>query len=183
MIETDDNLLVRKILAGQTHLFREIVEKRQKTVYNTAYRMTGSSLDAEDITQAVFLKIYENLGSYDEKYRFFSWMYRITVNETINFINKKRNFHELNDDLISTQRSPEQELESRETVQQVRSALMKLTLDQRSTIILRHYLDFSYAEMSYILKIPVKKVKSRLFTARNCLRKLLVTEGTIHDAS
>jgi len=176
-------MLVRKILAGQTHLFREIVEKRQKTVYNTAYRMTGNSLDAEDITQAVFLKIYENLENYDEKFRFFSWMYRITVNETINFINQKRNFSELHDDLISAQRNPEQELESSETVEQVRRALMKLPLEQRTTIILRHYLDFSYAEMSYILQISVKKVKSRLFSARNCLRKLLVTEGVINHAS
>ena len=83
MSEAEDRELVEKCCDGDRAAFTELVDRYQKTVFNTALRIVGDPEEAEDVAQSAFLKAYEKLDSYKPQYRFFSWIYRITVNESL----------------------------------------------------------------------------------------------------
>ena len=173
MVFYDDNLLVWQCLNGRKDAFEKLVDKYQKVILNVAYRMTGNLDDAEDVTQAVFLKAYNNLSLFKLEHKFFSWLYRIAINECLNQAKPKKRVEKLEHDIISQEKSPEEIYAANELSSQIQTALMKLTLEYRSAIILRHYRQCSYQEIGDILNIPVKTVKSRLFTARQLLRDIL----------
>jgi RNA polymerase sigma-70 factor (ECF subfamily) len=141
-------------------------------LFNVAYRMVNDREDARDITQTVFVKAYEKLKTYDPQYRFFSWIYRIAVNECLNFLGRRRPQQPLDAEPMSPV-GPQDEVDARELSEQVQSALMKLSPDYRQVLILRHFVELSYDEMSGVLKVPVKTVKSRLYTARQRMGEML----------
>jgi RNA polymerase sigma-70 factor (ECF subfamily) len=170
---TDDHTLIRKFLGGERRAFEPLVERYQKAVYNVALRMSNDPDDAADITQNVFIKASEKLGTYDPKYKFFSWIYRIAVNESINFIEAARRGEALPEGLVSGERDPEEIAEAGMVSESVEQGLLQLADDSRTVIILRHFEELSYEEIGSILELPVKTVKSRLFTARQSLKKVL----------
>src|SRR5262245_60126107 len=86
----EDAELVRRSLAGETTAFGVLVTRYQKVLYTVAIRMLGNAEDARDATQDAFVKAYQRLGTYDPAYRFFSWIYRILVNECLNMIRGRR---------------------------------------------------------------------------------------------
>ena len=172
--DVDDALIVRRCLNGESRAFEVIIDKYQKTIYNLALRMVSDTQDAEDIAQTVFIKVYENLRSYNPKYKFFSWMYRIALNESINFVQQKKKLEEIDADVVSNDGTPDQEYSEIELRENVQLALMRLKVDYRVVIVLSHFQDLSYDEIAYILEIPIKTVKSRLFTARQLLREILI---------
>jgi RNA polymerase sigma-70 factor (ECF subfamily) len=177
MSDRDDKELVRRCLEGDRGAFESLVDRYQKTLFNFALRMTHSVSDAEDIAQSAFLKVYEKLDSFDPNYKFFSWLYRIAVNESLNFIKHRRQVERLEDDIVADEADPEQTYDEDQTTRTVQSALMELSENHRSVVILKHLQGFSYAEISGILNIPEKKVKSRLFTARVQLKDVLISKG------
>ncbi len=170
---TDDQTLVRRFLEGERKAFEPLVERYQKTVYNVALRMANDPDDAADITQNVFIKASEKLGSYDPTYKFFSWIYRIAVNESINFVGSARKSEALSEDLATGGSSPDEILQAGMLSETVEAGLTKLSDDNRVVIVLRHFEELSYDEIGFILDLPVKTVKSRLFTARQSLKKIL----------
>jgi len=176
MVFYDDNFLVWQCLNGRKDAFEKLVDKYQKVILNVSYRMTGNLDDAEDITQSVFLKAFSNLNLFNAEHKFFSWLYRITVNECLNHLKPKKRIEKLEHDVISEEKSPEDLYAENELSAQIQAALMKLSPDYRSAVILRHYRHCSYEEMGDILNIPVKTVKSRLFTARQLLKEILIKE-------
>jgi len=177
----DDEVLVRRSLEGDDRAFDILLERYERRVFNGALRMVNSRDDARDITQSVFLKVYQNLGRFDARYKFFSWVYRITVNESINFLHRRKPLDPVDDALPSKQRGPLESLHGEELGEAVQEALMKLKPDYRSVVILRHFQGCSYREMSQVLDIREETVKSRLFSARRILRDLLVRKG-IHSS-
>ena len=179
MIEKDDTDLVRQCLAGNKKAFERLVEKYHKTIFNIVYRMTRNYEDSADITQSVFLKTYENLGAFKPKFKFFSWLYRIVVNEALNFIKSGKKLSELDSKLISTEKNPEQKYADIELGVQVQSALMELDPEYRILILLKHFQHCSYQEISESLGLPLKKVKSRLYSARQMLKDILIRRGTL----
>jgi RNA polymerase sigma-70 factor (ECF subfamily) len=141
-------------------------------------RMVKVTEDAEDITQTVFVKAYEKLDSYNPAHRFFSWIYRIAVNESINFCKRIRRTEEYESGLVKSKKAtPEERFRAEQLGEHVGDAISRLKLDYRLVIVLKHYHDFSYKEMSEVLQIPEKTVKSRLFTARQQLKLILEKEG------
>ena len=90
MTKSRDHALVERCKRGDRRALEELVGIYERPLYNAAYRILGNPDDAADTTQAVFLKAFENLQSYDPKYKFFSWIYRIAINESINQV-KRRN--------------------------------------------------------------------------------------------
>ena len=84
MSSENDRELIDNCMNGDRQAIEGLLFKYEKPVYNAAYRMLNSSEDARDVTQTVFLKVIENLDSYDPRYKFFSWIYRIALNESIN---------------------------------------------------------------------------------------------------
>ncbi len=182
MTERDDFTLVQECIQGNTKSFELIIDKYQKPIFNVALRMVNDYEDAQDITQSVFIKAFENLSNFNPKFKFFSWIYRMAINESINFLNQKKRLEELGPDILSKEKTPEQHYNDIEISEQIQDALMCLAIDYRAVIILRHFEDFSYREMSYILNIPEKTVKSRLFTARQQLKDILSRKGVVkHD--
>jgi RNA polymerase sigma-70 factor (ECF subfamily) len=139
--------------------------------------MVNDSENAADIAQTTFVKAYENLRTFNLNLKFFSWLYRIAINESLNALGKRRQTDELSDELVSNEATPEEIYHRTERKEIVQRALMQLKADHRSVIILRHYMDLTYAQMSATLGIPETKVKSRLFSARHQLRELLLNKG------
>lgn len=173
----NDRELVQKCLAGDHRQFELLVEQYQKPLYNSALRMTGNADDAADITQTVFVKAWQNLRSYNPQYEFFSWIYRILVNEAVDCVNHRKRTADLSDDSISNADGPIEEFSAKELEELVDHALGELNLTSRQVIVLRHFAHLSYEEIGYVLEIPEKTVKSRLFTARKQLGEILTKKG------
>jgi RNA polymerase sigma-70 factor (ECF subfamily) len=177
MQELSDRDLVKRCLKGDRKAFEILVDRYQKPVFNLALRMVSDTDDAADLTQAVFIKAYEKLKSYNDRYKFFSWLYKIAVNTSLNFLEQKKRRDLLGDRDIPQEPVVEAELEASERIQKLEDAILELRTEFRIVIVLRHFHDLSYEEMSQILDIPEKTVKSRLFSARQMLREILLRRG------
>jgi RNA polymerase sigma-70 factor (ECF subfamily) len=179
MTERSDNDLVRDTLEGDTEAFGTLVERYEKVIFNAAYRMSKDYDEAQDIAQVAFVKAYENLGRFNPAYKFFSWLYRIALNESLNRIQGRKKLGELNPAMKSARDGPDATYEKSELGEKVQQALMEIEPRYRALIVMRHFRDLSYREIGEALEIPEKKVKSRLFTARQMLRTALVERGVL----
>ncbi len=177
MVEQEDAKLIQQCLGGDQKAFETLVEKYQKPMFNAALRIIDNQEDAADVTQAAFVKAYENLKQFDGRYKFFSWLYRITVNGSLNFVNARQRFEELPEDTVSPDKNADDVFSEEDTARTVQRALMKLTPDYRAVIVLSHFRELSYKEISDVLGIPEKRVKSRLFSARQMLKNVLSRKG------
>jgi len=171
-----DQALVERFRKGDREAFTELVVRYQRPIYNAAFWILRSADDARDIAQAVFLKVAEHLDEYDSQRRFFSWIYRIAVNESLNLL--RRNGHEeaLDEDIDlpeSDSANPETRARAAERTRDIERALLSMSPADRAVLVLRHFSECSYQEIAQILDIDEKTVKSRLFEARNRLRNLL----------
>jgi RNA polymerase sigma-70 factor, ECF subfamily len=176
MLPDHDKELVRKTLAGDDRAFGELVDSCQTPLYNLALRLLGNREDARDALQAAFIKAYTKLHTYDCRYRFFAWIYRIVMNEALNSLKTRRRHEELDDrlpDRSDNRWSPERDSQSR----LVQEALMRLPMNYRQAIVLRYWSDLSHKEIAEILSVPEKTVKSRLFSARQLLIRELIHQG------
>ena len=178
-MENEDIILVRDCLNGNVRSFEIIVDKYQKVVFRLANKFVKNFDDAEEITQIVFVKAYESLNSYDSKYKFFSWLYKITVNESINFEKRRKNIEEISENVKSDNDDPEIVYEKNALSDSITDALMELDMMYRLPVVLKHFLDYSYKELSYLLGIPEKTVKSRLFTGRQLLKDILLRKRVL----
>jgi RNA polymerase sigma-70 factor (ECF subfamily) len=171
--DIDDAAIVARCLAGDTSSFETLVVRYQRVLFTVALRMLGSREEARDATQSALLKAYERLDTYDPKFRFFSWMYRILTNECLNVIRGRRPQEPVTPDLLVTTR-PVDHLEEGQRRAAVQRALSALSPEYREVIVLRHFADLSYDEMAETLGIPAKTVKSRLYSARQQLGERLL---------
>jgi len=173
--DEQDRALVKRCLENHRDAAGALVERYQQHLFNVALRMLGNVQDAEDVTQTVFLNAFYSLGTYDPTYKFFSWIYRMTVNESLNMLKRRKPTVTLEDDLDIL--APGAAVDgAAEAEDRVGKALMALKPDDRAVVVLRHFVSFSYQEIADVLEIPVQTVKSRLFTARERLR-LALGEG------
>jgi len=170
--DDQDRLLIMRYLDGEGEAAGGLVDRYQKPLFNVALRMLDNAQDAEDVTQTVFFNAFLKLRTYDPRYKFFSWVYRMTVNESLNLLKSRKQTTTLDDDAAIP--APEEPAgDATELQRRVGNALMRLKPDDRAVVILRHFVFFSYEEIADVLEIPVKTVKSRLFTARERLRDIL----------
>lgn len=170
-MDEQDRDLVRQFLNGHQDAANGLVDRYQKRLFNLALRMTGDVQDAEDVTQTVFLNAFLNLRSYDPKYKFFSWIYRMAVNESLNVLKRRKPSVTLDDGLeIPAEPSADRMSEAED---RVGKALKGLGPNDRAVVVLKHFLFFSYQEIAEVLEIPVQTVKSRLYEARERLRLIL----------
>lgn len=182
MEKNDDKEIIRRCLEGDIERFAELVERYQKSLYNVAYRMLRDPDEAAEVTQAAFVKAYQNLAGYNPAFEFFSWIYRMVLNEAIDTLARQRRVAVLDEQLPSPTATPEGELLQKEVEQLVEAAIEQLSVTSRVVIVLRHFAHLTYNEIGFILEIPEKTVKSRLFEARRQLAELLSRRGMIaHD--
>lgn len=176
MAEDRDGELVESCRNGDRAAFTALVTRYQRPIYNAAYRVLGDIEDARDITQEVFLKVAERLHEYDSQFRFFSWIYRIAINESIDMLRRNRREEWLDDETEipgPEHDSPESQYSSGQVAERIQRALMRMKMDDRVVLTLRHFSECSYREMSHILNLEEKTVKSRLFEARQRLGEML----------
>jgi RNA polymerase sigma-70 factor (ECF subfamily) len=169
--ETNDAALIKRCRAGEAEAFEELVRQYQRGLFNVALRMLGSYEDARDSTQNAFVKAYEHLDSFDPTQRFFSWIYRILKNECLNVLRARRPSEQVSLDLPAAVLADS--VEAGERQRAVQRALLMLPPEYREVLVLRHFTELSYEEIASTVEIPVKTVKSRLYTARQRLGELL----------
>jgi len=175
--ETPESALIERGRRGDRQALAGLLDRYQGPVFNAALRIVGNPDDASDVTQSAFLKAFENLDRYDPAYRFFSWIYRIAVNESINHNKRRFRTSSLEERDIPDHRGPQVSAEQGSVRREIQQGLMELDDIYRVVVVLRHYSEFSYREIGEILDIPEKTVKSRLFTARRQMRDILIARG------
>jgi RNA polymerase sigma-70 factor (ECF subfamily) len=167
--EEADEALVARCRDGDSGGFAALVGRYERPVFNLAYRMLGDREEARDVAQAAFLKALEGLHRFDSRFRFFSWLYRIAMNEALDVLGRRGRQTELTDVHMADD-DPARDAQTADLGARVRGALAGLTPDHRAVLVLRHYQDMSYEEIGRTLDLPDATVKSRLFEARERLR-------------
>lgn len=177
MDKDPDHALVERCRAGDWSAYKDLVVRYQRPIYNAAFWVLRKAEDANDVTQTVFLKVAERLDEYDPQHKFFSWIYRIAVNEALNV--RRQNGQGAGDgedlDFLPAPESgdPEKQASAAEVSRHIQKALGRMSTNDRMVITLRHFSELSYQEIATILDLDEKTVKSRLFEARHRLRGLL----------
>jgi RNA polymerase sigma-70 factor (ECF subfamily) len=176
MNDNEDAVLVARTLQGDPRAFASLVDAYQRVLFNVTLRMVNNFHDAQDIVQTTFVKTYEKLHTYDPKRKFFSWIYRIAVNECLNHLNRRKPTEDLVF-LPESEGSPDEATDQEQVGAMVGLALLELSPDHRGVIILRHFIHLSHREMGRVLELPERTVKSRLHTARKALGNVLIRQG------
>lgn len=183
-------LLVRRCVSGDSVAWEEIVQRYHRRIYNICYRFAGTSDDAQDLTQEVFIKMYRTLNTYDVgKGAFMTWVTTITRNLLVDHFRKTKqdrltdsldtppsehdDAQPLGEQIADLSRPPDVQVQSRETRETVHRALQKLSPELREAVILRDLQDMDYKEIATTLKVPEGTVKSRINRGRAELARLL----------
>jgi len=177
MIIKEDEEIILECLSGNTDSYKYLVEKYQFRIINTCYKYTKNIVDAEDVAQEVFLKAYQNLSTFKSNSKFYSWLYRIAVNTSLNYINSKEKRNEKETiseencliDMNISKDNPRDYYQLNELINTLQPLMDNLPDDLRTLIELYEIKDFTYDEISKKLSIPIGTVRSRLHRARNML--------------
>lgn len=173
--------LIERARGGDLVAFREIVERYSSRVHAIAYQMVGNSEDAQDIAQEVFLKLYSSLHKFDPQYPFIAWLYRMTVNLSIDYQRKQaRHRHvsldEIEDESVFEDHRPRPDAYAERN--ELRGALDQiagdLTPKQRKVFVLRDLQGFSTEEVAQILKCSPVTIRVHLAKARGRIKEALV---------
>src|SRR5665213_1870219 len=182
--------LVRQCMAGDSHAWQQLVTSQHRRIYAICYRFTGSSTDAEDLTQDVFLKLYKNLSSFDtHKGSFHTWITTLARNLLVDHFRRTRldrasesldvsfdgedGSPTMGDRLADDRPSQEQHVAHIELKTRIQHALKQLSPELREAVILRDLEDMDYKEIAQVLRIPEGTVKSRISRGRGELARLL----------
>lgn len=170
----DEQAWIASALRGDRQAFGELVLRHRQGVVNVVYRMCGDAALAEEAAQEAFLRAWQNLGRYNPRFAFRSWVYRIALNVAVDALRRERPTTALDaEPLASSAESPEAWLERKQQAEQVRRAVLDLAPASRAVLVLREYEALSYHEIAEALDIPVGTVMSRLNYARGQLRRTL----------
>jgi len=172
-----DHALIKRCRQGDRQALGELIQEYERPIYNAAFRIVGNPDDAADVTQVVFMKAFEHLDQYNPKYKFFSWIYRIAVNEAINQRNRNSKLQPFEEEDFLASGKPEDSVDAQSLSRIIQAGLMELQEDYRVVVVLRHFSDLSYKDISGILQIPEKTVKSRLYSARQLIKTQLTERG------
>ncbi|MGH7481754.1 MAG: RNA polymerase sigma factor [Longimicrobiales bacterium] len=173
--EVQDADVVRRVLAGETDLFAELVRRYGDVLYRHAERMTQRPDDAADLVQLAFVKGYRGLGRCDPE-RVGGWLFRILANLCRDFLKDRRRAQVPLDRApvtLASTRDPESDLARGELGRRLQAALGRLTPEQREAFVLKHHEGYSYAEMAAMLGTREASLKMRVHRAREALKALL----------
>jgi RNA polymerase sigma-70 factor (ECF subfamily) len=171
----EDLELIHRSQAGDAEAFGELVTKYRTKIFNMIYGIVGNEYDAWDLAQEGFLKAWRSIHRFQGRSSFHTWLYRITINVTIDSIRRQchRREVELDDAIPSFLPDPGVNYDLDEIRQQVYAALAQLTPEHRAVIVLKEIEDLHYHEIADILKLSIGTVMSRLFYGRKKLQSIL----------
>jgi len=175
-----DEMLVKSCLQGDMGSFGELVRRYQKQVYSLAYRLTNDAEEAMDLSQEVFLKIYQVLERYDDSRPFFPWMYKVASNVCYSLLRKRpqesvplEKVIEFTPLIPKIESQPEDYYESREIQQLVQRAIAELPEKYRVPLVLRFLEDLTYQQIAEVMELPVSTIETRLYRGKALLQKRL----------
>jgi RNA polymerase sigma factor (sigma-70 family) len=184
--ETEEARLVQLARRGDLEAYDELVRKYQERIYATVYHMTANHEDANDLAQEAFIKAFHALKSFKGGSSFYTWVYRIAVNKTINFLKQRKNkaLMSLNDldlnaehdpDLVAlvSEKTPRREIGLLELQEKLNAALQRLSEPHRMVVTLHDVQGLSHEEIAKIMGCNIGTVRSRLFYARQQLQAYL----------
>jgi len=181
----EDAEVVRLVLAGDTELYAVLVNRYRTRVSRYVERFTYDAEDARDVTQDVFIKVYAALDSFDPRFKFSTWLFRIAGNAAIDHLRRRRvrllplerppgeDGEARAVDPPETRPNPHEELTRKRLREALSTAIDRLPDDYRELISLRHYGEMPYEEIAELKGMPLGTVKNKLFRARQALRDLL----------
>ena len=185
-LPSEDLEWVRRAKLGDTAAYEDLVRKYQERIYATIYHMTSNHEDANDLAQETFIKGYSALKSFKGDSSFYTWIYRIAVNKTINFLKQRKNrshmslndldFNAENDpDLVAlvSDRTPRRDANLAELQHKLNGAMLKLSEVHRLVVTLHDVQGLSHDEIGKIMDCNIGTVRSRLFYARQQLQAYL----------
>lgn len=189
LIQATDHDLIALAASGSEKAYRELLDRYQRPVFSLIYRMVRDREQAEDLAQETFVKVFNHIESFNPKYKFSSWIFKIASNLTIDALRKKdlktvsldgsRNA-ETPDEVDATRitvesrdENPEEFLEAKELGEEIERAIGQLRPEYRQAILLRHVEGRPYEEIAEIMGVPLGTVKTFIHRARGELRETL----------
>lgn len=187
-LESKDEIrLINKAKNGSIAAFEELIMAHETKIYNIAYRMFHNEEDAKDISQEIFIKVFENIGKFKGNSSFSTWLYRIATNTCIDELRRRKGKETYSIDeevetdegrmkreYSDTKPGPEEAAINKEVRHQIQDAMNHLSEEHKTALILRDLQGFGYGEISEILECSLGTVKSRISRARRQLIELLI---------
>ena len=191
-ISLDDSTLVRQCQNGDPEAMSCLIVKYQDRVYNTIYKICQNRDDAAELTQDTFVKVLENIHTFRRESRFYTWLFRVAVNLTLNYCKRRFKLSPVSLDAENerlekdkaklaavlaspNEQNPETIAQQREVVRIILNSIGQLSEEYRVILVLRDIEQMSYAEIADVLQLEGGTVKSRLSRARTMLREILET--------
>ena len=171
MVTNDDQGWIEQSRQGDYEAFESLVRKYQRMIYALTFRMSGSTADAEDLTQETFVRAFEQLDGFRGEAKFSSWLYRIAMNQCLNWRKRSERREQLHNAWHEHHANASSHRDERSA--EVQAALQKLSPEQRAAIVLTVYEEMNHGEAARILGCSEATVSWRLFVARRKLRQLL----------
>ena len=185
-MRNDSAGLIEKACSGDLAAYQEFIRFYSPRVHAIAYQMVGNSIDAQDIAQEVFIRLYKSLRTYKPRFTFTTWLYRLTVNRSIDYLRKHTRHRNISLEnfkdeslLMDSAPSPDRSLELNELKGAIQRISEGLTWKQRKVFVLRELQGFSTEEVAQILKCRVSTVRVHLSKARRHIKNALLK----HDLS
>jgi RNA polymerase sigma-70 factor (ECF subfamily) len=182
----DEMVLVRRARQGDLAAYDDLVRRYQERIYATVYHMTSNHEDANDLAQEAFIKAFQALKSFKGGSSFYTWVYRIAVNKTINFLKQRKNRSQMSlDDLdvnaehdpdlvaLISDKTPRRDASLAELQEKLNAAMQKLSEHHRMVVTLHDVQGLSHEEIAEIMECNIGTVRSRLFYARQQLQAYL----------
>lgn len=171
--------VIQKAKLGDRKAFQQLVERFQGFLYRVAFRMVPSKPDAEDIVQEVFIKMWRNLHKYNPEIRLTTWLYKMVMNQSLDFLKSKGNrlrYHQVDFDglkSLTSTHNPEKDYQQAEWVNLVYQAAEELSPHQKAVFVLRDLESLSVDEVCTVLEMSSGNLKSNLYYARQAIQRKL----------
>lgn len=179
-----DEMLATRTLDGEVSAYEELVTRYNKSVFAIVYRMTGNFQDAEDITQDVFITVYQKLYQFDGDKKFAPWLHKIAINTCISSLRKKKKVVVLNFDESYMKQyehenyynyeDPDLIYEKKELKAEIESALLELPESYRLILVLRYQMDLNNQEIAEVVGLSRENIEVKVHRARKALRRILL---------
>lgn len=175
MDNLSDQEIIDQVLSGDDEAYGHLVKRYQRAVYSVARRYLRSHLAADDVAQEAFIRAFFSLKSYDSRFRFYTWLVRITINLCHDTVKREGRYLPLaaENEAADNSADPLEAAVQSDACQRIRREIDELPLDQREVILLRADRELSYQEIGRVLGIPAGTVMSRLFRGRQTLARRL----------
>ncbi|MGE5329422.1 MAG: RNA polymerase sigma factor [Deltaproteobacteria bacterium] len=187
MSEQSEQILIKRCKDGDLQAFEELISKYETKVFNITFRILGDYTQAEDVSQDIMVKVFRTIKGFKEQSSFYTWLYRITVNECMDMVKKRKRTltysidspldtedGEIKTEIQDSSESVEGTVERNELRRYLADAMNSLSPEHKTVIVLRDVQGFSYEEIAEIIKCPPGTVKSRINRARLELKNLLM---------